>query len=259
MNNKNKRKYTWIRDATNEGDHFHNFKLVRGLANVVKVDLRPQCPPVYDQGELGSCTANAIAGAYQFDEIKQKEKTQIVPSRLFIYYNERIIEGDVSDDAGAQIRTSVQSVTQYGACPEAEWPYNPTQFAVKPPPKCYHDATYHKATSSNRVVQSLAQMKQCLIEGYPFVIGFEVYESFESDAVAQTGQVPMPKTQTEQYLGGHAVMVVGFNDKKKVFIVRNSWGTGWGDNGYCYVPYAYYINPTLASDLWTVRTVVDTA
>ena len=140
----------------------------------------PTCPPVYDQGQLGSCTGNAIAGAIQFDREKQSLKPDFVPSRLFIYYNERVIEGTVSQDSGAQIRDGIKSVAQQGVPAESDWPYDITKFAQKPPSKAYSDAALDKAVSYKRVVQTLAQLKSCLASGYPFVFGFTVYESFES-------------------------------------------------------------------------------
>jgi C1A family cysteine protease len=251
-----KRIYNWIRDSSNEGDVYHEFKLNSDIDSIVEVDLRPNCPPVYNQGKLGSCTANAIAGAYQFDEMKENEKDQITPSRLFIYYNERVIDGTVGQDSGAQIKTSVESITKYGTCSEQLWPYDISKFADKPPEECYTQAENHKCVSAKRVKQTLNDMKQCLIDGYPFVLGFIVYPNFESWETALTGKVSMPNLD-DTPLGGHAVMVVGFNDKDKVFIVRNSWGEEWGDNGYFYMPYDYFTNPDLASDLWTVRSVVD--
>ena len=217
------------------------------------VDLRSECPPVYDQGQLGSCTANGIAGAIEFDQRKQGS-TEFVPSRLFIYYNERVIEGTVSQDSGAQIRDGVKSVAKLGAPPETDWPYDIAQFAQQPPPQAYQDALQDVVTSYSRVSQNLAQMQGCLASGYPFVFGFTVYESFESDTVAQTGIVPMP-AQGEQVLGGHCVVAVGYDDTQRRFIVRNSWGTGWGLAGYFLMPYEYLINPSLASDFWTLRSV----
>lgn len=103
-----------------------------------------------------------------------------------------------------------------------------------------------------RVVQKLNQFKQCLIGGYPFIFDITVYESLENDEVTQTGIVPMPDP-SDQCLGGHAIMCVGFNDDKKWFIIRNSLG----DKGYFYLPYEYVINPNLALDFWTIRRVVD--
>ena len=249
--------YGWHRDTSREGDEFHLFAIHPNLAQITQVDLRKLCPPVYDQGQLGSCTANAIAGAYQFDEMKQNESGVFMPSRLFIYYNERVIEHDVSEDSGGQLKDGIGSIANTGVCPESEWPYNISKFAVKPPQACYTTANNHKSISYKRVTQNLNQMKQCLIEGFPFVFGFTVFESFESEQVAETGIVPMPNVETEQCLGGHAVVCVGYDDTKQSFIIRNSWGNSWGLAGYFYMPYAYLENDQLASDLWTVRQVAD--
>ena len=151
------------------------------------VDLRPQCPPVYDQGQLGSCTANAIAAAIQFERMKQQLAQIFTPSRLFIYYNERVIEHTVASDSGAQIRDGIKTVAQQGDCPETEWPYVITKFKTKPTQSCYADALKYKAVSYQRLTPALAQLKGCLASGYPFVFGFTVYESFESPQTAKTG------------------------------------------------------------------------
>lgn len=246
-------RYGWVPDLPDHRDFTYAVpahvisKIPRG------VDLRPQCPPVYDQGQLGSCTANAIAGALEFDMMKQKLQV-FTPSRLFIYYNERVMEGTVNSDSGAQIRDGIKSVGTQGDCPETEWPYDISKFAVKPPQSCYDDAVQHKALNYRSIDQNLADMKGCLAEGYPFVYGFVVYESFESPAVAKTGKVPMPASN-EATIGGHAVVAVGYNDDDQWFICRNSWGTGWGAKGYFYMPYAYLLDDNLADDMWTIRLV----
>jgi C1A family cysteine protease len=223
----------------------------RGLPSAV--DLRAQCPPVYDQGQLGSCTANAIGGAIEFDQQKQGTK-EFVPSRLFIYYNERVMEGTVNQDAGAQIRDGIKSVAELGAPPEADWPYDIAKFVQQPRKKTYQDAKQDLVASYARVAQSLTQMQGCLADGYPFVFGFTVYESFESQSVGSTGIVPMP-SPGERTVGGHAVVAVGFDDAKRWFIVRNSWGADWGDKGYCYMPYEYLLRPNLTDDFWIIRSV----
>jgi C1A family cysteine protease len=247
-------RFGWIPDLPDQRDFLYSAPHATQLQLPPSVDLRPQCPPVVDQGQLGSCTANAIAGAIQFDEMKQGAAQPFAPSRLFIYYNERVIEGTVNTDSGAQIRDGIKSVAAQGVCSEDLWPYDITKFTVQPPDSCYQAAAQHKVSLYQAVLQDLSQMKGCLASGYPFVLGFSVYESFESQQVAQTGVVPMPQ-QGEQQIGGHAVVAVGYDDTQGRFIVRNSWGTGWGMQGYFTMPYAYLTQSNLSSDFWTIRTV----
>ncbi len=246
-------RYGWIPDLPDQRDHLYAAPAPMLAALPPSADLRPQCPPVYDQGQLGSCTANAIGAAVEFDRLKQKLK-DFVPSRLFIYYNERVIEGTVKSDSGAQIRDGIKTVANEGACPETDWPYVISKFAQKPPAKAYADAKLDRAISYQRLVQTPSQMKGCLASGYPFVFGFTVYESFESPQVAKTGHAPMP-APGEQQIGGHAVMAVGYDDAQQTLLVRNSWGAGWGMRGYFTLPYAYIAQASLAADFWTIRLV----
>src|ERR1700716_579353 len=213
-------KYGWIPDQPDQRDHLYAAPTQFLAALPPSADLRAHCPAVYNQGALGSCTANAIGAAIEFDRLKQK-LSDFVPSRLFIYYNERVIEGTVSSDSGAQIRDGVKSVNQAGAPPETDWPYDISKFADKPPQPAYDDAKQHEAILYQRVTQTLPQLKGCLAAGFPFVFGFVVYESFESQEVASTGQAPMPQAG-EQQLGGHAVLAVGYDESQQRFIVRNS-------------------------------------
>jgi C1A family cysteine protease len=208
---------------------------------------------VYDQGQLGSCTGNAIAAAYEFD-VKKQGKKDFLPSRLFIYYNERLMENTIQSDAGAEIRDGIKSIAQYGVCPESYWPYDIRKFANKPPKTAYKSALLHQAVTYRRVSQTVADLKACLASGIPVVIGFSVYESFESDEVARTGVLNMP-APGEQLLGGHAVLVVGYDDATGRWLVRNSWGSGWAQAGYFTMPYAYLTDSDLAADFWAVQTV----
>lgn len=246
-------RYGWLPDLPDLRDHLYAAPPETLAALPPHADLRPQCPPVYDQGDLGSCTANAIGAAIEFDRDRQK-LADFVPSRLFIYYNERAIEGTIDSDSGAQLRDGIKSVNKQGAPPESDWPYDITKFSQKPPAQAYQDALKNRAVGYQRLVQNLTQMRGCLASGFPFVFGFTVYESFESPQVAQSGVVQMPHPG-EKTIGGHAVMAVGYNDPDLRFIVRNSWGDKWGMAGCFTIPYAYVTQASLASDFWTIRVV----
>lgn len=213
------------------------------------VDLRSECPPVQSQLKIGSCTAHALLAAFQFNDPK------FTGSRLFLYYNERFLDGgDIRIDDGSTLSQGVKALIKYGVCSESIWPYvdDGLKYRTKPPEQCYTDALSHQVLSANNIAHDLTSMKQCLSNGSPFVFGMMIYSSFETPQVVQTGMVPMPNTVTEQFLGGHAVMCVGYDDYKKVFIVRNSWGTNWGDEGHCYLPYDYLTDPRLTTDLWEI-------
>jgi C1A family cysteine protease len=257
-------RYGWRPDLPDRRDLVYAAPHPIALALPARADLRPGCPPVYDQGQLSSCTANAIAAAIEFDQIKLK-LAEFTPSRLFIYYNERDMEHDVEADNGAQIRDGIKSVAQQGACPEKLWPYSdqtadtdpssPCLYKEKPTPPCYTAAQQHTVKLYQRLTPIINTLKGCLASGYPFVLGITVYESFESDEVAKTGIVPLPGPK-EKVVGGHAVLAVGYNDAKQQFIVRNSWGPKWGIRGYFMIPYTYLTDTNLADDFWTIRTVV---
>jgi len=246
-------KYGWRKDLPDVRDQYLKLTTPTTLPAETNVFVQYN-PPVLDQGQLGSCTAHGIGTALQFERMKQGLVPNFTPSRLFIYYAERVIEGTVREDSGAEIRDGIKAIATLGAPPESDWPYNIDKFADKPPKQAYKDALGNKALTYFRVSQNLSIMKSCLAAGYPFVIGFSVYESFESAQVAQDGKVPMPQPD-EQLLGGHCVITYGHDDKAGVFRCRNSWGTEWGDNGNFTMPYTYLTNANLASDFWTIRLV----
>lgn len=243
------RKYGWIKQKSDSREKV--FRAPRNLAVLPSsVDLRGLCPPIYDQGDLGSCTANAIAAAIEFDQMVNHD-TVFMPSRLFIYYNERELEGTTSEDSGAEIRDGIKVVNKQGACPESTWPYVARRFAQKPNLLAYDEALDCEAVQYEALTD-LYSMKACLAGGLPFVFGIEVYESFESDAVAKTGVVPMPSLG-EQSVGGHAICAVGYDDDKQVFWCRNSWGPDWGVRGYFTLPYAYVTDSSLSDDFWVIQ------
>ncbi|MEV8527369.1 C1 family peptidase [Streptomyces sp. NPDC052000] len=259
-------RFGWVPDLPDARDHMYSAPRLALVTPPPRTDLRDKLPPVYDQGRIGSCSANAIAGAFQF-ELMRQGLADFVPSRLFIYYNERAMEGHVGADSGAQLRDGVKSVAKLGACPETEWPYDDTPAVTdggpfpkeaaagkKPSASCYTDALKSTATAYQRIIQNLEQLKGCLAAGFPFVFGFTVYSSFETPEVAKTGDAQLPSTD-DQLVGGHAVLAVGYDDSTQRFLVRNSWGPDWGQGGYFTLPYTYVTEPGLASDFWTIRLV----
>ncbi|NTV53149.1 MAG: C1 family peptidase [Candidatus Firestonebacteria bacterium] len=245
-----KSSYGWVPDLPDQRDVLYGAVRPVPAKLPTVVDLRRICTAVEDQGSLGSCTANALAGALEFLEKKHK-LPPVDLSRLFIYYNERVVEHTVTSDSGAMLRDGIKTLKNLGVCAEKKWPYVIAKFAVKPTPACFKEALDHQITAYQRIV-TVDQMRACLAEGYPFVFGFTVYESFETQQVALTGEADLPQAG-ERVVGGHAVMAVGYDDVKKRFLVRNSWGTSWGKQGYFTLPYAYLADRNLSDDFWTIR------
>ena len=244
-----KHKYLLKKDTPDSRDYKFSaaLKTVKSLPE--KIDLRKKCSAVVAQGELGSCTANAIASGLREYLLINKEIKWMPLSRLFLYWQERYLEGAVNEDSGAEIRDGMKVLQKIGVCPESDWPYDESTFANTPTAIMVANAAPYKIKEYHRV-RTLDQLKAALAEGLPVVIGIDIYESFESEAVEHNGVVPMPDVNKEQLLGGHAVLAVGYDDAKARLIVRNSWGITWGDLGYCYLPYDYYAKGYI-SDCWT--------
>lgn len=249
-------RYGWIPDLPDHRDHqfFALPKTLKRLPPVV--DLRALCPEIYDQGQLGSCTANAIGSAVQFEQIRRDKTRAFVPSRLFVYFNERVMMGTVNEDSGAMIRDGIKSLVNQGVCPEDLWRYDISKFHIKPPVECYYAAKKYQALQYARVQQTEEQLKGCLAEGWPIIFGFSVFSDFESARVAKTGMVNYP-TIRESFRGGHAVKIVGYDDKAQRYLIKNSYGIKWGDKGYFTMPYKYVQNPELACDFWKVTLMED--
>ena len=220
-----------------------------------QVDLSKETymPAVLDQGSLGSCAENAMANNLSFLLGKEK-RPQWLASRLAMYYDTRVLVEDspANDDTGVTLEDLCQSVRKYHVFPESLWPYDVSKFAEKPP--TVDKSKNSTVFSAHAVAQDIDTIRAYLSAGFPILIGIQVYDSFESQAVAESGIVPMPNTDTEQCLGGHALLLVGYDDSRKVFLVLNSWGASWGiNNGYCLFPYEYLLNTDLASDFWCVQ------
>jgi C1A family cysteine protease len=243
--------YHWVTDKPDSRDYAY---VPNTVAPLSVVDLRSLYgTPVENQGNLGSCTGNAIAEAIEMIDRKNGKNTEV--SRLFIYYYERLLEGTVSYDSGAYIRDGIRACYTYGAPLESLWPYNVSKFKNPPSSAAVQDAARRKVTLYERAADFNACIN-ALANGYPVIIGFTVYSSFESgNWWYTTANMPYPNTRTERILGGHAVLLVGYNNATQRFIVKNSWGTNWGDNGYFYMPYSILTTPGMASDFWVIKSV----
>ena len=244
--------YGWQPDLPDHRDFLYSAIAPKIRRLPPRVDLTAGCSRVEDQGRLGSCTANALVGALEFLEKRDRVRFRNL-SRLFVYYNERAIEGTVDQDGGALLRDGIKSLAKLGVCAEEHWPYRVShgRFKKKPPRSCYTAAKEHRIISYHRL-NTLVEMRTCLADGYPFVFGFTVYSAFESEAVARSGILHLPK-RGEEVEGGHAVMAAGYNDSQERFLIRNSWNTDWGMKGYFTMPYAYLSDRNLSDDFWTIR------
>lgn len=220
------------------------------------VDLVAQgdVPPVYNQGILSSCTANAFAWDFWFVEKKQKVANPIAPSRAFIYYNSRVVTGqNPVKDSGAYDGAVIRTLVNTGVAPESSWPYQEPVNAA-PPASAYAEALSHKVLAYYQLNnEDLDQLKGSLAAGYPFVIGLETYTSFNTKQTEATGKIPTPQFG-ERKVGGHAVVIVGYDDATQEFKFVNSWNTDWGAKGYGYLSYSY-VTSTAASGLYSIREV----
>ena len=218
------------------------------------VDLRPHLTPVEDQGDTNSCVANATAGAFEY-LLKQHTGSNYDVSRMFIYYNARKLEDDDIEDEGTAIHDAVDSLKKYGVCAEKTWPFDEGRVNAQPHANAYDEADEAMVDQLEQVPTELEVWRQCLAEGRPIIFGVALYDSFDK---ARKGKVPLPtdRETTRGKHGRHAMLCVGYSDSDELFIVRNSWGAKWGDEGYCYIPYAYLMNEDYNSgDSWVIRHV----
>ncbi len=214
------------------------------------VDLRPLCPPIYDQGPIGSCTANALMAQIACEE-KRTGKPVINGSRLFNYYFSRVAERSQGFDAGAYPRDCLAVARNLGFPPENAWPYEPARVLDAPGKPVEQIALKHKVLKFAALAnQKKRTLQKCLVDGHPFTFGFTVMSSFETPEVARTGLVPMP-TGNDYVMGGHDVLCVGY--EARGWLVRNSWGQGWGMGGYCIFPYPYLTTVGFCTDMWMIQ------
>lgn len=248
------RSYGWKPDPFDPHDRRLRFCNSQLQGQPPVASLLDRMPPVTNQFNLGACTGHAIAGLVGYRERTDGNPRLIVPSPLFAYYNARLVDGSTGYDAGATIRDTVEAVKRYGVCEEACWPYDVARFADRPPARCYDQAATWKVVDARRVSQAVPDLRACILAGDPVCFGFKVYTGFEKSVTARTGIVNLPGPD-EYPLGGHAVLLVGYNDYEGRFTVRNSYGADWGQGGYFTMPYAYLVNPELADDFWCVGVI----
>lgn len=248
------RNYGWRPDLPDIRDAYHVHKLsIDKLPRVVDPRVGAPLPPIWNQGSLGACTSFAIAKAFS-RERGQVGDSWFEPACSQHYYDERAIEGTTALDVGAYLRDGMKCGAQKGFAPRSLWPYDVERFAQKPNKQAYRAALDNRIASYARLPRSLYELKQALAEGYTVVLGFSVYESFESPECENTGAVPLPK-YSELLLGGHAIAVFGYDDDTRQFIFANSYGYSWGDEGYGYLPYDYVSHPDLSDDFWVLKEV----
>ena len=216
---------------------------IKSITLPPKVDLRSFMTDVEDQKSLSSCTANAVAGAYEYLIKKYLAKKAFDVSRLFIYYNARLRAGYEIEDKGSHIQYAVDSLMKIGACKEETWAYDLKSVNTKPNEEAYVAAADFKIEKKKIIPTKLEIWKQAMAEGYPVVFGTALFSSFDT-CTKNKGIVSMPSPDEtgRKAHGLHAMLCVGYSDVDKMFIVRNSWGDKWGDKGYCYMPYEYLMS-----------------
>ena len=263
-------RYSLVRDDPDPGDYLYPPKSEHVRKRLPsRVDLRPLCPPVQDQGKLGTCTAHAVAGAIDYERRLHKQRA-IRPSRLFIYYNERPIAHEKRLKPTVNLRDALKVAAKHGACPETMLPYNvlPRATIKKPLPAAYKAAAKHRIAAYYRIShgsltpeQFLHHLKSCLADRHPFVFGFKMHPSFVPPRTEkwEGWMMPIPQKRNDRGHGGHAVMAVGYDDRKQAVLVRNSWGTGFGIKGYFWMPYSLISDSGFAHDFWTIRGIIGEA
>ena len=248
---KSKFKLTWKPDKKDDRDFvFHESMKPSQLPPLIDLTNRADWMPPYNQDTLGSCTANAIAGALEYEMVKQGKKP-VMPSRLFIYYMERLREKTLEIDNGAEIRTGMKVLSKDGACTEKSWPYLIERFTHKPKPYCIKSALKRRTSGYQRVPITFDKIKMALAEDYPIIGGFYVYPSYFNKSTEKTGEVPIP-TSKMKCIGGHAILIVGYDDVQRRLKFRNSYGEEWGDGGYGYLPYSYVVRGDV-DDFWILK------
>jgi hypothetical protein len=242
-----RRAYGYVPDKQDDRDHAYMPKL--GKPRPASFDLSTVRPNQrrLDQGNLGSCVAHGTAGAVLFHQ------PDFLLSRLWLYYKTRALEHTIHEDAGCEIRDAIKVITKHGAPPEPDWPYDVAKFARRPPAKTTADAKKEIVVSYQRIDTAEAA-RDCIASGNPYIVGFDLFQGFESEQAALTGNIPMPRPG-ETPIGGHCMLGWAYSPTHDTTL--NSWydpslpgSEPWGDNGLAHFPRGYV--EKYASDMWAI-------
>ena len=212
------------------------------------MDLRNKFPEVYDQGKIGSCTANALCSIYEYDTYNFKG------SRLFLYYNERLLLNETDIDNGAYLSDGIFTLKTFGLCEEKDWPYIIENLFKRPTDDIYQKAKSNFVIEAFSIANDVKTIKYWLNKNEPIALGIAVYSNFMNFSAAKSGDIGLPSAN-DRFIGGHAIVLCGYDDDTQKFILRNSWGSYWGNNGYFYLPYNYITNDYLCGDLWVITKI----
>lgn len=229
--------FTLVPSPLDSRDFVANFPVTQSQF----INLQSLLPAVYNQGPLNSCTAHAVAAV-----IHKKE----APSRLFIWFNTRSLQKNQLKNVGASMRDAVHSVIKFGVCRESSWPYILDQFDDTPPSQCFLEASQWKIELYARVHQDEKQIEAALQSKFPIIFGMRIFQSFFQTRTTGIVQHPPPN---DRFVGGHAMVIVGCDPIRRLFIVRNSWGNTWGNNGHCFIPYDLILDKKTSYDFWLLK------
>tara|TARA_B110000208_G_C11799546_1_gene441260 strand:- start:2051 stop:2863 length:813 start_codon:yes stop_codon:yes gene_type:complete len=243
--------YGWIPDHPNYNDNTYDAPIKNLLINR-KIDLRLNCPGICNRKNIGSSVAHAICYVYEYNIIKHDMNNIFIPSKLFLYFNQRLLKHTQEFDCGSSIRDGLSILDKIGICSEVVYPYDISLIYDKPSDEIYEEASHNKGIEYYKIKPIITNIKTLLQDSIPIIFGFGIYSSFENQVSDNGFTIKIPQ-ENEKFIGGSCGVCVGFNDEKQAFIIMNSKGVEWGDKGYFYMPYLYLTNNNLCSNFWIIK------